>query len=304
MNTAHPRIPSTGKLMLVIATLWGLMIPIWPAASADADLPLNTDHGVRLLELEGGRNFRDLGGYQTRDGREVKTGLLYRSGVLSNLTSRDYDTLAELDLATVVDLRATEERHAEPTFWLAGPVEVLAWDYSMGLDDEEFLRDFADADMDAARAEQLMAAMYRDMIGQQAPHYAALFDRLTESAEPLLFHCTAGKDRTGLGAALILTALGVDRDTVMADYTVSERILGDSLIEEQREADQPEDPASAFLSDLPEPAIEALMGTRPVYIEAAFDEMQQRHGSVENYIREALGVSDAQLRTLRTLYLE
>lgn len=289
------------KLLLLTFVLVCSATTTIPSVSADQGLSLNTSHGVRLLELEGGRNFRDLGGYSTRNGQTVKTGLLYRSGVLTDLTPEDYDTVAELDIATVVDLRATEERSAEPTFWQADPVEVMAWDYSMGLDDDSLLEAFTDPDLDAGQAERLMAALYRDMVTQQAPHYEALFDRLTESPDPLLFHCSAGKDRTGIGAALLLTALGVDRDTVIADYAVSEEILGDSLMEEPRSGD---DSSMAMLDQLPEPAIEALMATRPAYLEAAFDEMRRHHGSVDAYIREALDVSEGQLRTLRSHYLE
>lgn len=303
MTTERNDTSLTERIILItMAVIWSSMISIWPA-TADTDLPVNTEHGVRLLELDGGRNFRDLGGYRTSDGRTVKTGHLFRSGVLHGLTAQDYDTIEALDIATVVDLRATGERRSEPTFWQAGPVDVMAWDYEMGLEDGSFLEDFSDPDMSGADAEALMGALYRDMVHQQAPHYRALFDRLADNSGPLLFHCTAGKDRTGIGAALVLTALGVDRDTVIADYTVSERILGNTLAREMSGGDQDADPSAAFLASLPEPAVEALMGTRRSYIEAAFDEMQQRHGSVENYMRDALEVSESELRALRDHYL-
>jgi len=301
MKELHSDSPLAGRLLLVsIALLCSSLIAIWPA-DIRAGAPINTVHGVRLLELDGGRNFRDLGGYPTRDGREVKTGQLFRSGVLTGLTTEDYDTLAELDIATVVDLRSTEERRSEPTFWQAGPVDVMAWDYSMGLEDGSLMEAFSNPDMDGAEAEALMAELYRDMVEQQAPHYRALFDRLAGTGEPLLFHCSAGKDRTGIGAALLLTALGVDRETVIADYTASERVLGDSLREET--ARSGDDATAAFLENLSEPAVEALMGTRRAYIEAAFDEMRQRHGTVEGYIRHALDVTDEELTALRGQYL-
>ena len=87
---------------------------------------------VRLLPLEGGRNFRDLGGYETVDGKTVKWGRLYRSGVLTHLTGDDYDYLREREISTIVDFRSTGERAGEPTNWQAGSVMELTWDYDMG----------------------------------------------------------------------------------------------------------------------------------------------------------------------------
>ncbi len=263
-----------------------------------------------LIPMEGGRNFRDLGGYQTEDGRQVKSGLLFRSGVLHHLSDADYRKIEELGINTVVDFRATDERQGEPTQWRAGDVDMHTWDYemNMGGDDAEgnaALSAFANPDLSGADAEALMAALYRDMIEQQRPHYAAMFDELVKSDDPLLFHCSAGKDRTGIAAALLLTALGVDRDTVMADYTLSEAIAG--LPEYQSAApalDEGTDESYAFLASMPPAALDALMGTRPAYLEAALDEMTQRAGSVDAYIRNDLGVSDQELQILRARYLE
>lgn len=263
-----------------------------------------------LIPMEGGRNFRDLGGYQTEDGRQVKSGLLFRSGVLHHLSDADYRKIEELGIRTVVDFRATDERHSEPTQWRAGDVEMHTWDYAMtmGGDDGDasaVLSAFANPNLSGADAEALMAELYRDMVDQQRPHYAAMFDALVQSDEPLLFHCTAGKDRTGIAAALILTALGVEPDAIMADYTLSEAIAG--LPEYQTAAPSLEegtDASYAFLAQLPPAALDALMGTRAGYLQAALDEMTQKSGSVDAYIRNDLGVSEQDLQQLRAIYLE
>lgn len=259
-----------------------------------------------LIPMDGGRNFRDLGGYQTDDGKQVKSGLLFRSGVLHHLSDADYRKIDALGISTVMDFRATDERQSEPTQWRAGDIEMRTWDYAMTMGEgDDVLSAFANPNLSGEDAEALMAELYRQMVEQQRPHYAAMFDELTQSAEPLLFHCTAGKDRTGIAAALVLTALGVDRDTVIADYTLSEAIAG--LPEYQNAApalDEGTDESYAFLANLPPAALDALMGTRAGYLEAALDEMTQRAGSVDAYIRDELGVSEQELQQLRANYLE
>ena len=263
-----------------------------------------------LIPMEGGRNFRDMGGYTTADGRTLKKGQLYRSGVLHHLTEADYQTIEQLDIGTVVDLRATEERHSEPTEWQAGNINMLTWDYEMNLDgnDALFTR-LAQPGVTAQDAELVMAEMYRDMVSQQRPHYAAMFEELATSGDALLFHCSAGKDRTGIAAALVMTALGMDRDTVMADFTLSEAILTDPrfansapALDEQMSDEQ--NAQYAALAQLPQPAIAALMGTRPIYLETAFDEMTKQYGSVDAYIKDGLGVSEEEIAALRGRLLE
>lgn len=279
---------------LLCASLIALLPDVGHADRHD-ELPVDRSHGVRLIELEGGRNFRDLGGYEAAGGREIQKGKLLRSGVLHGLTPADYEIISTLDVDTIVDLRTREERLSEPTFWQAGNVEVMSWDYSMGLDDSSFFENFNSENLDRARAEALMGDLYRDMVHQQEPHYRGMFERLVAEGGTMLLHCSAGKDRTGIGAALLLTALGVDRETVFHDYTVSERILGDSLMED-RDGDSP-------IASLPEPAIDALMGTRRGYLEAAFAEMREESGSVNAYIREELGMSEQDIQRLRDRYL-
>ncbi|MEX0739903.1 MAG: tyrosine-protein phosphatase [Pseudohongiella sp.] len=259
-----------------------------------------------LIPMEGGRNFRDLGGYQTEDGRQVKSGLLYRSGVLHHLTDADYKKIDALDIQTVVDFRAIEERQDEPTNWKAGDVNIMTWDYHMTFGEgNDVLGAFANPDLGGPEAEALMAELYRQMIDQQQPHYAAMFDQLANNDEALLFHCTAGKDRTGIAAALLLTALGVERETVIADYTLSETIA--SLPEYQTAAPaltDDMDETYSFLASMSPAALDALMGTRRAYIEAALDEMATRAGSVDAYIRNDLGVSEQDLQQLQATYLE
>lgn len=258
----------------------------------------------KVLKLEGGRNFRQLGGYKADDGRTVKWDLLYRSGALHQLTKADYEELAKRDIATVIDFRATNERNKDVTQWQADPIKHMTWDYQLEFDKEAFGKlmrkpgEVTEADM-----EQLMVQMYPSLVDSQKPHYKAMFTRLLETDKPVLFHCTAGKDRTGIAAALILTSLGVDKQTVINDYVMSEQLLDPA--EMMKATDEHKaDPMYAAFARLPKPALKAIMGTRASYLEAAFTKMERQSGSVENYIQTELEVSPAQMTQLRAKYLK
>ncbi|NVK54824.1 MAG: tyrosine-protein phosphatase [Alteromonadaceae bacterium] len=254
----------------------------------------------RLLNLEGGRNFRDLGGYETREGKTVKWGKLYRSGALHNLKAQDYALLEELAIQTVVDFRGNSERDNEQTQWQAGDINHMTWDYQLEFDGAAFKEMIMAGRVSEQDMEHAMASMYPGLLNQQKPHYKAMFAELASNDTPLLFHCTAGKDRTGVAAALILHALGVEKEVIMADYVLSEQILRPEDLMGKQDASKEQDPAMAMFARLPKPAIGALMGTRESYLNAAFDEMIAQSGSIDAFIREELGVSDAQIQQLKT----
>lgn len=261
-----------------------------------------------LIQMEGSRNFRDLGGYQTKDGKTVKPGLLYRSGVLHHLTDNDYQRIRDLEISTVVDFRANDERESEPTEWKAGPAHIMTWNYEMEMTAEDGqMAQFMNPELDEATAEALMAEMYRGMIFEQQEHYRDMFDVLVETDRPLLFHCSAGKDRTGIAAALILHALGVDQETIIADYTLTEAIYTNPAYTNDAPSLNDIDTSDeqyAFMQSMPEPALNALMGARASYIETAFDEMRKEFGSVDAYLRDGLGLSDADIASLKMRLLK
>ncbi|MDO6692873.1 tyrosine-protein phosphatase [Aliiglaciecola sp. 3_MG-2023] len=260
---------------------------------------------TRVLPFAGGRNFRDLGGFKTKDGKQVKWGKLYRSGAMHNLTSDDYATIRDLGIATVVDFRTPEERASEKTEWQGGEVEHYTWDYAMDFDMESFKSVMNGQPITSEMMEGVMASMYPGILSQQKEHYKAMFDRLVESDEPLVFHCTAGKDRTGISAALILTALDVERDVIIQDYEFTEQVLKpEDLLPPAGHANEPADPMMAKLAKLPKPALAALMGARKSYIQAAFDEMIAQSGSVTAYIEQELEVSPADIEVLKAHFLE
>ncbi len=175
---------------------------------------------VRVLPLEGVRNFRDLGGYATSDGRRVRWRQLFRSASLGSLTARDHAALDALGLRAVFDLRATDERAREPVRWStgAGP-RILQHDYLLDLGALSRVLPRADADVAAGRG--AFAEFYAAMPTRFATAYRALFGALARGEAPFAINCSAGKDRTGVGAALVLAALGVPRATIIEDYLLS-----------------------------------------------------------------------------------
>ena len=257
---------------------------------------------LRLLPLAGGRNFRDLGGYETIDGRRVKWGRLFRSCTMHALTDEDYALIKGLGVKTVVDFRATEERRDEPTQWRAGAVDTLNWDYGSADSSGELRKLFSKPGITPEDIATAMAGMYRGMVYEHGDKYAAMFDSIISSNAPLTFHCSAGKDRTGIAAALILSALEVPRETVLADYALSDKLVD----YEAAFADPAEhDDASpyAFLSKMPRELVRPLLKSDPAYLSAALAQIEEDHGSVLTYIQTELGVDDTELAALRAQML-
>lgn len=259
---------------------------------------MDNDLAERLIPLEGGVNFRDMGGYATEDGRRVKWRRLYRSGTMTRLTSADYEHLAERNIRTVIDLRTTTEQTTEPNHWCS-QAGITYWCRDH---DETFgqLQEMVDKGIASpAEAEQIMEDGYRSLPFRQAEAYAELFRRIAAGATPIVFNCTAGKDRTGGAAALVLAALGVSRDTVIADFTMTERAV------DLRKAFRTgrDDPRRERYLRLAEGVSEALRGARPSYIAAMLETLEERCGSVEEYLRE-VGVTDPELDAVREELLE
>ena len=251
----------------------------------------------RLLPLQGGRNFRDLGGYRTADGRRVKWGLLYRSGSMHGLTASDYATLQRRGIRVVCDLRDTRERAAEPVRWpAAGAPRVLSDDYL--LDMRDLLPAGAMKDWTAETARAAMTAGYPKMLVQFRGQYRRMFTELLAGHAPLAFNCSAGKDRTGIAAALLLTALGVPRDTVIEDYLLTNRYLDAAkLLASPAQADTP-------WAHLPPSVAAALAAADRRYIEAALAVLDRHPGGATGWLRDEMGLSAADIARLRTAYLD
>lgn len=254
------------------------------------------DRGLHLKTIP---NLRDIGGYRTTDGRWVKMGMLYRSDQLDRLSDSDLGAMGGLGLTLVADLRTASERSHEPDRVPAG-AEHLVLDVvadskgSVGGDMRQAMATIA-----AGKGAEMLIEANRDFVSLNSARsaYHTLLGRIgAEGAGPTLYHCTAGKDRTGWASAVILTLLGVPRETVMADYLAS-----NDYLRAKNEA------TMAMLGALPTPIarenLEPVLTVRAAYIEAAFAEVDARYGSFDRYVREGLGFDDAAVERFRATLL-
>ena len=281
-----------GALALSLTVGWGAL----PSpAVARAAAPAAHD---RVLPLQGGRNFRDLGGYRTIDGHHVKWGLLYRSGSMHGLTPADYAALERRGIRVVCDLRDSRERAAEPVAWPDGKApRVLADDYA--LDQAGFMPSGPPQSWTAAQTRAAMTASYPHLLTQFNGQYRRMFGELLAGHAPLAFNCSAGKDRTGIAAALLLTALGVPRATVIADYELTNKTLDSAAM---LSGDSKATP-SPFGKLAPE-VVAPFMRADRAYLAAALAVVDAHPGGAAGYLRDELGLGPVQIAHLRQLYLD
>lgn len=267
--------------------------------------PVPVPPGSRVPPLEGGRNFRDLGGYETEDGRSVKWRRLFRSGALAQLTASDYRYLSDLGIRVVCDLRTRAERADEPTRWLANPApRFVVWDEEVRQDGSPLGAALAAKDRSQKLVRTGMAELYRLIPYVYGDRYRALFEIVESGDVPLVFHCSAGKDRAGVAAALLLTALGVSRDTIIEDYAMSDKVVDYMALIDAADPNRVSDSSIAYLLQLPRELLAPILWSDPKYIVTMFDELEKNHGSAMAFIREEIGITDDAIASLRGRYLE
>lgn len=241
----------------------------------------------RAIPLAGATNFRDLGGYTGLGGRPLKWRKIFRSDHLGQLSQDDVSQLCALGLARVCDFRGVQERKAHPCALPGAQVHALTIEPTVVQALEDYaLRNKVVTGGDAVR---LMQDTYRAFVMSNSARFAELFDHLLHDDAPLVFHCTAGKDRTGFAAALILSALGVERDVIMQDYLLTNalykapQLVGGSAPPEVRDA---------------------IRRVQPDYLQASLDAVERDHGGMENYLTRTIGLGEAQRKRLAQLYLQ
>lgn len=252
----------------------------------------------RLLELEGGRNFRDLGGYPTEGGGRVRWGRLYRSGVMSYLSETDAAHLVDLGVRVVCDLRSPQERKRETVPWLRPGIEYLNWDYDGNKVSLYGLLGGQAITPDTTRA--AMLRLYQALPDHFELPYSALFARIAQGDLPLIFNCSAGKDRTGLAAALVLTSLGVPWPVVLEDFVLTDTAVDLEQVILQRRGSVGLDDRKGYISGVSPEARAPLLRADPAYLEAAFESIRANHGSVQGYLERRLGVTPDELTRIRS----
>lgn len=260
---------------------------------------------VRALPLDGSKNFRDLGGYETVDGHHVKWGLVFRSDAPAKLTDKDYETVLKLGIRTVCDFRTSFEREREPTHWPGDQPDFMLLDMGAGQQKNvdparAFLKPLLDARAKPEQAAEMMRQMMKKTPIQEGAQIGKMLSRLVDTRDPLLFHCTAGKDRTGLASAFLLKTLGVKEEQIYQDY-----LLVNMLMPPERYAAVTAQRLEAMTGQKldPQPFM-VLMGTRREWLEAAFASINDKYGSFDRYRREVLGLSDADVLKMKRRLLE
>jgi protein-tyrosine phosphatase len=223
--------------------------------------------------------------------------------VLTYLTPADQSQLDALGIRVVCDFRNAKERQRETVRWTRPDLEVLSWDYDHHL---VSLKAMLGAEaLTATTGRVAMIRLYRALPTFLAEPYAGLFRRLAAGDLPLVFACAAGKDRTGLAAALVLETLGVQREVVLEDFRLTERAVDlERLILQRPERGIGLDPERRDLLAVSVEARAPLIAADPEYLEAAFDAIESAHGSLARYVEERLGVTSSALEQLRTHLLE
>lgn len=251
----------------------------------------------RLVRLEGALNCRDLGGYPTADGRVTRWGVVYRSDGLDQLTDADLDLLEELGIRLVIDFRIDLEVDRAPTRLRDHPhlrrQRLPIGDEFAGTTVLELIQS---GEVTRYTVDQV-AAGYEHMLAEWATSFgAAITDLADEANHPALFHCTAGKDRTGLMAMLLLGTLGVADDDIVRDYELTTHYRSSKRVEilrPQLEA------AGVDVADV----LPFLTAQAPV-MRATVDRLQARYATFERYLTEAAGVAPATIERLRSTLLE
>lgn len=241
--------------------------------------------------MDGTVNFRDLGGYKTGDGRRLRSGRIYRSDDLAHLTDSDVQILCDLDVRTVCDLRSVPERAKRPD---RVPDELAVRIHSIPITPyraDELVADVRAGKLTVSEIRTRIREIYRRFALREVANYRTLFEALLlPGALPAVVHCTSGRDRTGLGVALVLVALGVPRATIVYDFAISDHFPRD---------------LSFLIGDSASPEIvAALTQAHPGYLAAAFDAIVATWGSEQDYLRDALGVTADHLTRLHSLLLE
>lgn len=249
--------------------------------------------------LAGVRNFRDVGGLPTVDGRRVRHGRLYRSGHLAHATESDAAFLASLGLHTIFDFRnAADQRLEGPDVELPG-VRNLNLPLSDPADGAEFWKMVRDGNLDQLKSiladgkgAARMIASYRMIIKERTAEHSRVLHALAEDSVPALMHCAAGKDRAGLSIAVTLLAVGVEREAIEADYLKSNDPHRRYKV--KRGDDSPE-AMSEEVMELLSPLFDA----RAAYLSAAFETIEETWGGTEQYLAKGLGLSAPTRERLR-----
>jgi protein-tyrosine phosphatase len=255
----------------------------------------------RRLTFSGAKNFRDLGGYQTLEGRMIRWGLLYRSDCLHKLTDSDLKRLTALSLDRIIDFRADHEVAAEPDR-LPQPTDTRMVKIPILDSSTEIWRDsrepFVKDNLRNVDPIQCMVQTNIELATRFTPQMQMFIDEIiSANGRAVLFHCAAGKDRTGFAAAILLKMLGVPQEIIMEDYLLSNQYY--LAMHKWNLAFLQFFKGKRFAS-----VVKGFLEVCPAYLTAALEAIDAQYGSFEHYVHIGLGLSEKDAKHLKTLYLE
>ena len=266
------------------------------------DRPLHTKNNYfqteehRLLPMDGSHNTRELGGYKTTDGKTIKWGKLFRSDKLSDISKTDQAYLQNLGIKKIVDFRSEQEKAEDPNIIPTGISYVempISVDGAMRSKIEAVLKGETDREV-----QSFLIDANKEFVTNYADVYENFLRGLIDEDAPTLFHCTAGKDRAGFAAAITLIALGVSKEDVINDYMKTNAFTQERIEEILGQIEL----MSLYQSDVE--ILRPLLGVEQIYIETAFRTAEEKYGSLENFIRDGLNISDEDIQKLRNKFLE
>ena len=263
--------------------------------------PTGEEHMItdRAIPARGVRNFRDFGGYYTDRGQRVRWRTLYRSGHLGSLRDEDRQLIARLGITLVCDFRTQDEMEMNPTRFddqHQPRVEQLYLDPGDNRELVELMHNSRDIKVLQKAAREKMLTINRLLATAKTGVYRDMFRLLLENDGPSLIHCSAGKDRTGFGAAIILSALGVPEETIFHDYLLTNQFA------DARES-------AAWYSEftgvkIDSEAVAPMFLVHSDYLRSAFDAIEETYGDIDTYLQAEMGLDNPALQELRQRYLE
>lgn len=267
-----------------------------------AQLPPEQRAAHRLLNFEGIANFRDLGGYANEQGQQVKWGVLYRSGTFAHSSKADLQGLQQLQLATLIDFRSGGEKEEEPN-QLPQPasftvVEIPTLDEGNKALVGEVMERVESGNFDGFDPDQFMLTANRQFATEFTPQFRQFIHTVLDAeGKPVAWHCSAGKDRTGFASAILLRVLGVPQETVMRDYMESKQHALEARKNQLLLL-------RVFKGEEAADKLAIMMGVEEAWLRAAFEEIDARWGSFDNYVSEGLQLTDRDIAKLRNQLLE